>query len=114
MTENETKEMLAIHYDFLRKSWKPYPDRKVLDAIRIAISSIEEIQQYQAIGTVNECRNARERKIKKNPIILSEQSAESEGKLYIAKYFKCPTCENTSIYFGGLPNNCHNCGQRLV
>lgn len=61
MTENEAKEILAIHYEFLRESWKPYPDRKVLDAIRISISTMKETQRYRAIGTVEECREARER-----------------------------------------------------
>lgn len=56
MAENETKEILAIHYEFLRESWKPYPDRKVLDAIKIAIFSIDKIQQYRAIGTVEEIK----------------------------------------------------------
>ena len=82
-------------------------------AFETAIEALQEIQQYRAIGTVEECREARERQRGKKPIILSEQSEESEGKLYIAKYFKCPTCGNTSTYFGGLPNNCHNCGQSL-
>ncbi len=82
-------------------------------AVDVAVKSLSEIQQYRVIGTVEECREARERQRSKEPIILSEQSAESEGKLYIAKCFKCPTCGNTSTYFGGLPNNCHNCGQSL-
>lgn len=73
----------------------------------------KKLKAYEEIGTVEECRNAMERQNRKKPIILSEQSAESEGKLYVAKYFKCPTCGNTSTYFGGLPNNCHNCGQSL-
>ena len=71
------------------------------------------LEQYRAIGTIEECQKAVEKGKRKNPIILREQSAESEGKLYIAKYFKSPTCGSTSTYFGGLPNNCHNCGQSL-
>ena len=82
-------------------------------ALLASISALEEGQQYRAIGTVEECREAMKRYRKRKPIILSEQSAESEGKLYVSKYFKCPTCGNTSTYFGGLPNNCHNCGQSL-
>lgn len=83
------------------------------DSLNIAIRALKEIQQYQAIGTVDECREAMEKVKRKNPIILGNQSTYSEGKLYVAKYFKCPTCGNTSTYFGGLPNNCHNCGQSL-
>lgn len=67
MTENEAKEILVAHYEFLRESWKPYPDIKVLDAIKVAISSIDKIQQYRAIGTVEECREARERQRAKKP-----------------------------------------------
>lgn len=73
----------------------------------------EKLKAYEEIGTVEECRNAMERQNRKKPIILRKQSTESEGKLYVTKYFKCPTCGNTSTYFGGLPNNCHNCGQSL-
>lgn len=79
----------------------------------VIIKGFEELERYRAIGTVEECREAMEGQRAKKPIILREQSAESEGKLYIAKYFKCPNCGNTSKYFGGLPNNCHNCGQAL-
>ena len=57
MTENEAKEILAAHYEFLRESWKPYPDIKVLDAIKVAISSIDKIQQYRAIGTFEEIKD---------------------------------------------------------
>ena len=74
------------------------------DAIILSV-----LEQYRAISTVEECREAMEKVKRKNPIILGEQSA----KLFIAKYFKCPTCGNTSTYFGGLPNNCHNYGQSL-
>ncbi len=78
------------------------------DAIILSV-----LEQYRAISTVEECREAMEKVKRKNPIILGEQSAKSEGKLFIAKYFKCPTCGNTSTYFGGLANNCHNYGQSL-
>lgn len=30
-------------------------------ALKVAIKALEEIQQYRAIGTVEECRKARER-----------------------------------------------------
>ena len=121
MTENEAKKLITRfcedRMNFARG--KDMSDIeledfcKFSDALTLSVSSLEEIQQYRAIGTVEECREAREKQKGKKPIILSEQSAESEGKLYIAKYFKCPTCGNTSTYFGGLPNNCHNCGQSL-
>ena len=113
MTENEAIVRMKYRIDTATYNIGKGSDGKAYEDMEIAIKALEEIQQYRAIGTVEECQKARERQIGKNPIILSEQSVESERKLYIAKYFKCPTCGNTSTYFGGLPNNCHNCGQSL-
>lgn len=113
MKENEAISRMRYRVDTATHNIGKGVDGKAYEDMEMAIKALEEIQQYRAIGTVEECREAREKQRAKKPIILSEQSAESEGKLYIAKYFKCPTCGNTSTYFGGLPNNCHNCGQRL-
>lgn len=113
MTENEAIVRMRNRIDTATDIVGKGSDGKAYEDMEIAIKALKEIQQYWAIGTVKECWEARERQRGKKPIILSEQSAESEGKLYIAKYFKCPTCGNTSTYFGGLPNNCHNCGQSL-
>ena len=113
MTENEAIKRMKYRIDSATDIAGKGVDGKAYEDMEMAIKALEEIQQYRVIGTVEECREARERQIRKNLIILSEQSVESVRKLYVAKYFKCPTCGNTSIYFGGLPNNCHNCGQRL-
>lgn len=61
MTESEAIETLNIHRTFNNGH-----NAKV-EAIDIAIKSIEEIQQYRAIGTVDECREARERQRAKKP-----------------------------------------------
>lgn len=112
MTENEAKEILAIHYEFLRESWKPYPGRKVLDAIRVAISSIDKIQQYRAIGTVEECREARERQKGKKPNITIGQTEED-------KLACCPVCEGNldwtynGFWRKGNPKYCSKCGQSI-
>ena len=44
------------------------------------IKALEEVQQYRALGTPEECRAAREKQIPKRP------------KEYEDKYFGCPTC----------------------
>lgn len=115
MTENEIKWNLngVIKYLYKKNELGGDDNEKQYQVDNATLDLLEELHQYRAIGTVEECREARERQRGKKPIILSEHSAESEGKLYIAKYFKCPACGNTSTYFGGLPNNCHNCGQSL-
>lgn len=114
MAENEAIKSLKNNNELCLDNCEgecgSYKDGKCYCADALVVSALEE---YIAIGTVEECRAAVEKQRGKKPIILSEQSAESEGKLYIAKHFKCPTCGKTSTYFGGLPNNCHNCGQSL-
>ena len=42
MDANKSIKTLKHHYKFLRQSWKPYPDQKVLDAIGNAISALEK------------------------------------------------------------------------
>lgn len=42
MDANKAIETLKHHYEWLRQSWKPYPDQKVLDAMGNAISALEK------------------------------------------------------------------------
>lgn len=114
MKENEAIEVLENHFKFLRESWKPYPDGKVLDALGIAISSMKEIQQYRTIGTVEECCAAVEKQRAKKPIMKTDDGIESISGLN--PY--CPSCgceltdripfDNKDFYF-----HCLNCGQKL-
>lgn len=85
----------------------------ITNMCRDIIPKLELLAAYEAIGTVAECQKAVEKQRTKKPIILSEQSEKSEGRVYVAKCFGCPTCGNKTTYFGGLPNNCQNCGQAI-
>ena len=75
-----------------------------------AISALEEIQQYREIGTVEECREAREKQIPKKCI---EDSCPDHT------HYKCPSCgkiqktKYDDSTFGCILNNCSNCGQAL-
>lgn len=42
MDANKAIKTLKHHYEWLRQSWKPYPDQKVLDAIGMAVSALEK------------------------------------------------------------------------
>ena len=66
-----------------------------VDSLDIAIKALEEIQQYRALGTVEELREAREKQTAISRVII-------EGK-----YF-CPKCHNLMPY----PGYC-GCGQKL-
>ncbi len=75
------------------------------EAQEMAISVLEEIQQYRIIGTVEECREAIEKQKAKKP----EYYGDSEdGKIL------CPNCQEDlwDLKECGF-NTCPYCGQRL-
>ena len=60
-----------------------------------AIKALEEVQQYRAIGTIEECREAVDK-------MKPKKTAIEAIKVHI-----CPVCG-----FGGIYDYCGNCGQR--
>ena len=58
--------------------------------------ALEEVQQYRAIGTVEECRAAVEK-------MKPKKTAIEAIKVHI-----CPVCGSSGIY-----DYCGNCGQRV-
>lgn len=69
--------------------------KKEIQACEIAVKALEEVQQYRAIGTVKECREA-----------VEKQTAISR-EIIEGKYF-CPKCHNLMPY----PGYCW-CGQKV-
>ena len=71
-----------------------------------------KLSEYEKIGTVEECREVRERQIEKKPIMKPFYKDMEE------EYLCCPTCgdiltdrihmDNKDFYF-----HCLNCGQKL-
>lgn len=114
MTEQEA----MIRFDFIRCALlggtKPeiIPNEDNVELMDIAINALEEVQQYRAIGTVDECRAAVEKQTAKKP------------KEYEDKFYGCPSCGNVLLQKwekynaklmdkkNGLPY-CLSCGQRL-
>lgn len=86
-----------------------------LEALKIAVKALAEIQQYREIGTVEECREAREKQIAKKPIEKNDDGIECDG----GGWLYCPTCgdeltdripfDNKDFYF-----HCLNCGQKFL
>lgn len=82
------------------------------EALSMAIKALEEVQQYRAIGTVQECRAAVEKQNAKKP------------KEYEDKFYGCPICGNVLLHkwakyptqltpkTNALPY-CLRCGQKL-
>ena len=61
-----------------------------------AIKALEEVQQYRAIGTIEECRVAVDK-------MKPKKTAIEAIKVHI-----CPVCGSRGIY-----DYCGNCGQRV-
>ena len=66
------------------------------EAQDMAIKALEEVQQYRAIGTIEECRVAVDK-------MKPKKTAIEAIKVHI-----CPVCG-----FGGIYDYCGNCGQRV-
>ena len=77
-----------------------YKDGKCYCADALVVSALEE---YIAIGTVEECREARERQMAKKPIL---------DTIYHQQYY-CPNCEDfLARKNGNKPYHCI-CGQAI-
>ncbi len=103
--------------------------KKILEKrYNMAIEALEEIQQYRAIGTVEECREAREKQTPKRPVwkkgrsIICKDYADGHGEVEENKWadWVCPNCG----WFVGeqyIPrrhnqqksNYCSRCGQAI-
>lgn len=130
MTKNEIKNAIEVfekpskHIKCVHKcengmEFLTYSQDLVL-AFETAIDCLEEIQQYRAIGTVEECREARERQRAKKP---KHQGCYDNDRVWHEwngingkPYELCPNCETNlccEMPYDRQPKYCDNCGQRL-
>lgn len=104
MTENEAIEVLK---DFDKqaagKADGAYQTAIGEIACKLAISALEEIQQYRALGTIEELRSAMEKQVPKRPSEVKED------------YFVCPQCGSLIKALDDLSTHkhCLNCGQAI-
>lgn len=87
------------------------------------INGFEELEQYRAIGTVEECREARERRMAKKPerYGTARQGLDNDGHSIRCQEdcYICPNCEAFLGYvFDCKDENyqddyCRNCGQSI-
>ena len=76
------------------------------EAQDMAIKALEEVQQYRAIGTPDECRASVEKQIPKKPNI------EGDGQLVYDTWI-CPCCEKRYEIDYDNYDYCPNCGQHI-
>lgn len=128
MTENEVKQILytmrlaAGLDDFEKPGGVPVPLTKeeLADACKMAIKALEEVQQYRAIGTPEECRAAVEKQTAKRA--LHQGCYDKNGEWHEwngingKPYELCPSCSVNLCCETPLdikPKYCKNCGQKL-
>ena len=114
MTENYAKIKIERHIQFLRENWKPYPDYNVIEALRVAIRVLEEIQQYRAIDTIEEFKALKE----KNEPKKQGNIDDFERHLKLSKAgFLCCSRTNKDIRYPLISlcdlEYCPRCGQKL-
>ena len=124
MTENEAIKVLVTQKQCIDKSSsgqckincrdckKNIPIVYQEKSYEVAISALEEIQQYREIGTVEECREAVEKQKAKKCV---------QDTCPDHMHYKCPTCGKIQMseckrgirILGRITNFCDNCGQGL-
>lgn len=79
-------------------------------AFKMAIKALEEIQQYRAIGTVEECREAMEKQFSKRP--NREGDGYADGEIVYDTWI-CPCCGKRYEVDYDDYDYCPNCGQKI-
>lgn len=103
MTENEAIEGFKIDNAFLGESEKGTVERN-----NFVIKVLEEIQEYRAIGTVEECRKAVERMKPKRPNIENRRIRDCIGIPHDFTVTICPACgqQLEKVKFRKYPCEC--------
>ena len=71
---------------------------------------LEELKQYQSLGTVEECKTAIERMEPLTPNFISEGEADGYP---VYDVYECPHCEEQYEREYGEYKYCPNCGQAM-
>lgn len=80
------------------------------EAKTVAVQALEEIQQYRAIGTLEECRVAVEKQTARRPDY--EGDGYADGHLVYDTWI-CPCCgKHYEVDYDNY-NYCPDCGQKL-
>lgn len=104
MTENEAIEIITNAVQ--TENMTVEQDK----ALSVAQKALEEIQQYRAIGTVEECRKAMEKQKAKKPTYEGDGYADDE---LVYDIWICPNCGECYEIDYDDHSHCPNCGQAI-
>ena len=102
MTENAAITRMRYRIDTATDIAGRGSDGKAYEDMEMAINALEEIQQYRAIGTVEECWEAREKQWVKDIIHNPDGGVDKD--------WLCPTCGK---FCSPYSKHCQNCGQAV-
>lgn len=108
MTEKEAIKDLIFFEDKLHNGIFGYK----IGCLDAAIKALEEIQQYRGIGTVEECREAVERRNPKAPVVWGD-GYDNEGNM-IYDMYDCPNCGKSYEVDYHDYKFCPYCGQAIL
>ena len=130
MTENEAIKVLVAQKQCIDKSSsgqckincgdckKNIPIAYQEKSYEVAITALEEIQQYREIGTVEECREAVEKQKPKAPKdslkikpVIDGNGAYVDADMTV--YLLCPNCREMVGIEDNCDRFCHECGQAI-
>ena len=129
MTENEAIKELQNSIDLAKMCTQNYERKRELQGYEMAIKALEEIQQYRAIGMVEELKAAMKYvylakkhgtvgQVIENCVKYEEIGTPEECRAAMEKQtakkpivHQCPACGNAVMLSDG--KCCSNCGQRL-
>lgn len=87
------------------------------EAIDIAIEALEEVQQYRAIGTPEECRAAMEKQTARKPEFVDTRFMNNGKHIsdgcQLQKCYKCPNCNQHIFHVWDDELYCKYCGQHI-
>lgn len=107
MTEQEAISILEnFDKQVPTKADGDYQSTIGMRACGLAITALEEIQQYRAIGTVEECREAVEKQREKEPIRIDKCTCPSCGTYNETVKKRRSTVSEDTVY-------CWHCGQAM-
>lgn len=105
MTVQEAKKIMEmfLHKQCdLQRTEFAYSQNEVWDAVKMSADALEEVEQYRALGTVEELKEAREKQVAKKPI----HKIKRPNSLYGV----CSVCGRRLV----TDKYCPRCGQRIL
>lgn len=130
MNENEAKEKLQAYLECQKKKVTGIHEQCNKDlcdncelcyaqgttgehiaSVESAIKALEELQQYRAIGTPEECRAAVEKQKAKKPTPIDYEKYANlvDNAIFLRGAYWCPNCKHV-VKSGSF---CSDCGQKF-